>query len=59
MMSRLASQSPDPAQRGVIVEKPKANVYTMMLLMSLIAILIGCLCLYLEMKEYNFEFKAR
>ena len=58
-MSRLASQSPDPSQRGVIVEKPKFNVYTMMLLLSLIAILIGCLCLYLEMKEYNFEFKAR
>jgi hypothetical protein len=58
-MSRLASQSPDPSQRGVIVEKPKANIYTVMLILSLVAILIGCLCLYLEMKEYNFEFKAR
>ena len=58
-MSRLASQSPDSAARGVIVEKPKANVYTVMLILSLIAILIGCLCLYLEMKEYNFEWKAR
>jgi hypothetical protein len=58
-MSRLGSPSSDPSQRGVVVEKPKANIYTMLLIISFIAIVIGCLMLYLEMKEYNFEFKAR
>jgi hypothetical protein len=42
-----------------VVEKPKANIYTVLLSLSLVAILIGCLCLYLEMRAYNFEFKAR
>ena len=59
MMSRLASQSPDSSQRGVIVEKPKANIYTVLLLLSLIAISVGCICLWLEMKEYNLEIRAR
>ena len=65
-MSLLGSKSADktakaaaaPA-RGVVVEKPKANIYTVLLSLSLVAILIGCLCLYLEMRAYNFEFKAR
>ncbi len=66
-MSLLGSKSADKAAkaaaaapaRGVVVEKPKANIYTVLLSLSLVAILIGCLCLYLEMRAYNFEFKAR
>ncbi len=57
-MSRLGSQQPDASQRGVVVEKPKASIYTMLLILSLFAILIGCLCLYLEMKAYDFKIKA-
>lgn len=48
-----------PKQRGVVVEKPKANIYTVMLILALVAILIGCLALYGEMASYNFELKAR
>jgi hypothetical protein len=61
MMSQLASKSVDAPEttRGVIVEKPKANIYTVLLVLSLVAVLIGCLCLYLEMSAYNFEIKAR
>lgn len=60
-MSRLGSKSVDAPEgkRGVVVEKPKANIYTVLLALSLAAVLIGCLCFYLEMSAYNFEFKAR
>jgi hypothetical protein len=47
------------AARGVLVEKPKANIYTVLLILSLVAIVIGSICLYAEMSAYNFEFKAR
>jgi hypothetical protein len=59
MMSRLGSQQPDASQRGVVVEKPKFSIYTMLLLLSLIAIVIGCVCLAMEMKAYDWDFKAR
>jgi hypothetical protein len=36
--------------------KPTADVYTACLVISLIAILLGILVLYLEMKSYQFEF---
>ena len=39
--------------RGVIVDKPRFNIYTMMLVLSFIALLIGCLCLYGEMSAYS------
>jgi len=38
--------------------KPRADLYTMLLLIAWLAILLGTLMLYLEMKEYNFEFKG-
>ena len=38
--------------------KPKADVYTMMLVASLIAVILAILCLYLEMKDYDFDFKS-
>jgi hypothetical protein len=45
--------------RGVFVDKPRANVYTMMLVLSFIALLIGCVFLGLEMKTYyDWDFKA-
>jgi hypothetical protein len=48
-----------PAQtRGVVVEKPKADIYTVLLILSFVAIVIGCLCLYGEMNVYDFKTKA-
>ena len=44
--------------RGVVVEKPKANIYTVLLILSFIAIVIGCLCLYGELSVYDFKTKA-
>jgi hypothetical protein len=39
--------------RGVMVDKPRFNIYTMMLVLSFIALLVGCLCLYGEMSAYS------
>jgi hypothetical protein len=67
---RPAAKGPAPAKgpgaakgpvstRAVVVEKPKANIYTMLLVLSLVAVVIGCLCLYFEMNDYGFAVKAR
>jgi hypothetical protein len=53
-VSPLDSNNP----QGVVVQKPKSDVYTTMLFLSFIAILIACLCLWLEMRAYNMDIKA-
>ena len=63
-MSPRASKSAEKAAvpaatRGVKVEKPPANIYTMLLVLSFIAIVVACVCLYAEMKAYDFDFRAR
>lgn len=52
------AKAPKPAKpakpaRGVVVEKPKSNAYTVMLILSLVAIVIGCACLYAEYSAYQ------
>ncbi len=47
----------DPQQQAPRYRKPRADVYTMLLLVAWIAILLGILMLYLEMKVYDFEFR--
>ncbi|MBX3411367.1 MAG: hypothetical protein KF708_01525 [Pirellulales bacterium] len=44
--------------RGVYVQKPKADIYTVMLAIALVAILVACVCLFLEMRAYNYDIKA-
>jgi hypothetical protein len=44
--------------RGVVVEKPKANIYTVLLILAFVAIVIGCLSLYAELNVYDFKTKA-
>jgi len=53
-VSPLDSNNP----AGVVVQKPRSNVYTTMLFLSFIAIIIVCLCLWLEMQAYNMDIKA-
>ncbi len=57
--AKPAKAAAPAASRGVVVEKPKANIYTALLVLSFVAIVIGCLCLYAEMSAYEFNFKAR
>lgn len=45
-------------QQGVVVQRPKFDIYSMLLLISFLAILIGCLCLALELNRYDWNFKA-
>jgi hypothetical protein len=62
---KAAAASPAPSAgaksptRGVVVEKPKANIYTVLLALSFVAIVVGCICLYAEMNAYDFNVKAR
>jgi hypothetical protein len=38
---------------SVLSKKPQLNVYTVMLIVSLISLLLACLFLYLELREYG------
>ena len=51
-MSQLDSNL---ASGGVLVQKPRSNVYTVMLALSLVALLVGIFFLWLELKAYNYE----
>ncbi|MEX2113237.1 MAG: hypothetical protein WD845_08635 [Pirellulales bacterium] len=53
------AKAPPAAARGVVVEKPPANIYTVLLAMSFVAVLIGCIFLSLEMSAYDWDFKGR
>lgn len=46
-----------PEGRGVFVQKQRASVYTMLLVIALMEIVVGCLCLYLQMNTYQFKVK--
>ena len=54
-----AKPAPTPKKGGVVVEKPPANIYTAMLIVSLVAVIIGCVCLYAEMNAYEFKMGPR
>ena len=53
--SNLAEFGEEPAPA---VEKQRANVYTVMLILSFLSICAACVCLYAEMKRYDMDFKA-
>lgn len=44
--------------RGVYVEKPKTNIYTVLLALALLALIIACIFLLLEMNRYEFDRRA-
>lgn len=46
------------APGGIVVQKPKADVYTWLLLVALIAIIIACTFLGMELKRYDWDYKA-
>jgi hypothetical protein len=49
----LSSSEP----RGVLVAKPKTSIYTVMLLIALLALTFSCLVLLLEWSRYSFQHK--
>lgn len=44
--------------QGVVVLKPKSDVYTVMLVIAFLALTLGIICLVLEMDAYNWEYKG-
>ena len=58
-MSQLSSStSPTRSKPGGPFRKPRADVFTMLLLISLVALILGIICLYAEMEAYQWEFKG-
>ena len=55
-MSQPASKSAS-AVGGVLVQKPKSGVYTVLLALSLLAIIVGILFLYARLAKYEFKLK--
>ena len=47
----------DP-NRGLAVHKPKADIYTWLLLVALVALILACTFLAMELNRYNWDFKA-
>jgi hypothetical protein len=43
--------------QGVLVRRPKTSIYTVLLLVALMAILFSCLLLILELAQYDFQWK--
>ena len=54
-----AAKAAAKPKAGVFVQKAKSDVYTVMLGLSLAAILIAILFMFLEMRRYNMDFKAQ
>jgi len=46
-----------PKQRAIAVEKPTADIYTVMLALSFVAVVVACICLYAEMNAYGLVLK--
>ncbi|TWT88880.1 hypothetical protein Mal64_23680 [Pseudobythopirellula maris] len=51
MSQPVSSSAKSP--RGVIVQKPKTTVYTVMIVLSALMMALGCLFLYLEWVRYE------
>ena len=57
-MSQPDLTSPAAPGRNVVVQRPKNDVYTVMLGIALLAIVIAITLLALELKRYKGDFKA-
>jgi hypothetical protein len=53
------ARSKRPAAEEVEYEKQPWNIYSMMLLLALLAIIIGCIFLTLELKAYDWQLDAK
>ena len=47
-----------PQTQGVVVQKPKSDVYTVMLVIAFLALVLGIVCLVLEMESYDWDYKG-
>ena len=49
----MSTQKSTSSSGGVVVQKPRSDVYTMMLIVSFVALVISCILLYLELGRYG------
>jgi hypothetical protein len=54
-VSRPESSSEEP--RGVLVRRQKTNIYTVLLLLAVLALCFSSLVMILEWAQYGFQFK--
>ena len=54
-MSLPDSSSDRP--RGVLVRRPRTSIYTVLLLIALVALVFSCLLMVLELAQYGFQMK--
>jgi hypothetical protein len=54
-VSRPESGFDEP--RGVLVRREKTSIYTVLLMITLGAVCIGCLIMILELWRYGFQYK--
>jgi hypothetical protein len=45
--------------QGVLVRRPKTSIYTVLLLVALLAILFSCLLMVIEMWRYGFDWRPQ
>ena len=43
--------------RGILVRRQKSTIYTVLLLIVLLALVIGCVMMVLEWAQYGFQYK--
>ena len=43
--------------RGVLVRRQRTSIYTVLLIIAMVAILVSCMLLALELMSYGFQFK--
>lgn len=58
-MARSKVKASRPVEEEVEYEKQSFNIYSMMLLLALLAVIIGCIFLTLELKAYDWDFGAK
>ena len=56
--SKKARETPAPVARAAAFQKPRPDLYTVLLVVALLALLLGILFLCLEMNAYDFKFKG-
>jgi len=54
----VAAFNTEEATETPLYRKPRADLYTVLLVLALLAVLVGILFLYLEMDTYDFKFKG-
>lgn len=59
MVTVDAKSSKKPAKTKPDVQKQRANVYLMMLIVSFVALVLASVLLYLELERYKFDYRAK